>query len=172
MKYVRLTALLSILYAPFCAAQTCKAAIVADAPDSRYVLKVDGTVIDKKTELVWMRCTLGQTWDGSVCKGSASSHDWQQALQKAKNSVFAGQSDWRLPNLKELQSLIEGRCFSPAVNKAIFPNPSSTSFRSFWSSTPDTDNNGGSWGVDFNYGLGKAFSKSSALSVRLVRGGL
>lgn len=42
----------------------------------RYVLHVDGTVTDTRTGLMWMRCCVGQTWDGATCRGEARKMDW------------------------------------------------------------------------------------------------
>lgn len=39
-----------------------------------YIDNGDGTVTDTRTGLTWMRCALGQTWDGSTCVGVAGEH--------------------------------------------------------------------------------------------------
>ncbi len=78
-------------------AQTCKDTIPASTPGSRFVVNGD-EVTDTETGLIWQRCTLGQT--GNDCSGSASLHTWQQALQ-------AAYAPWRLPNINELESIVE-----------------------------------------------------------------
>lgn len=55
----------------------------------------DGTITDKATGLTWMQSDSG--------KGM----DWPTALAYAEDMEFAGHSDWRLPNAKELQSIID-----------------------------------------------------------------
>ncbi len=56
---------------------------------------IDGTITDNATGLMWMRDDSGA---GMI---------WEDALKYAENSEFAGYTDWRLPDAKELQSLID-----------------------------------------------------------------
>ncbi|MCX8521150.1 MAG: DUF1566 domain-containing protein, partial [Rhodoferax sp.] len=62
-------------------------------------------VTDRRTGLVWARCSLGQSWNGSTCTGTASTHTHEQALAQAQTANVGGASGWRLPNVKELASL-------------------------------------------------------------------
>jgi hypothetical protein len=55
----------------------------------------DGTITDVSTGLMWMQDDEGV---GVV---------WEDALEYAENLVFAGHDDWRLPNAKELQSIVD-----------------------------------------------------------------
>lgn len=90
-------------------AQTCKANMSASTPDSQLTDNVDGTITDSKTGLMWKKCMEGVS--GNNCdSGAATSFTWETALQQPGlvNSVgFAEHSDWRLPNVKELASLVE-----------------------------------------------------------------
>jgi hypothetical protein len=148
-------------------AQTCNTAIVADAPNSRYQITTS-TVLDKQTGLVWMRCAVGQTWNGTGCTGLPTYMSWQTALQTAESTAFAGKSDWRLPNQKELQSLVESRCYAPAINTAIFAGATTDGF---WSSSPYAYYSSNAWFVNFNYGDGYGSSENNNYAVRLVRAG-
>ena len=78
---------------------------------------------DTRTGLIWMRCSLGQMWDGAACSGTANTYTWQAALQAAFEinsgasnddgdglAGFANETDWRLPNRNELESIVERRC--------------------------------------------------------------
>ena len=135
----------------------CNSSIIRTAPDSRYELLNSNTEVkDKKTGLIWQRCSLGQTWNGTGCISDAVRYQWVDALQAAKN-IGGG---WRVPNIKELDSLIEQACYSPSINEVIFPN---TQSGSYWSSSPFT-------GVGFTYGSvsGSGFY-DAYLYVRLVR---
>lgn len=171
MKPLVLTTLLvSLTYSGLSVARTCNAKMLADAPDNRYSLQADGTALDKKTGLTWMRCALGQTWNGSTCTGTPKGYLWKNALQTAEETVFAGQIDWRLPNIKELQSLVEHRCSGAAINKTAFPNTSEL----YWSSTPLPGNERDfalAWAVSFVYGDGDAGDGDDTNAVRLVRDG-
>jgi len=68
----------------------------------------DGTVTDPTTGLQWMRCSMGQTWDGvnSTCTGTASTYTFDQANALTGTVTFAGQSDWRVPTIQELQTIL------------------------------------------------------------------
>jgi hypothetical protein len=70
----------------------------------RYQDKGDGTVTDVKTKLMWMRCSVGQTWTGSTCSGDAETFLWAGAKKQTAN--FAGHSDWRIPTIEELRTLV------------------------------------------------------------------
>ena len=75
------------------------------------------TAYHKKTGLTWKRCAEGQSWNGSTCTGIASTYSWSAALQLEPDMVtFVGFSDWRLPNLKELGSIVERRHRRPVIN--------------------------------------------------------
>lgn len=160
--------LLALLPVSPAAAQSCKDSIPATTPAARFTIHKDGTVTHNSTGLVWMRCSLGQSWDGKTCTGDALALNWQKALQAASQHTFAGHSDWRLPNKNELASIVEERCAAPAINDKIFPR---TPGVFFWSSSPYAGLADGAWSVDFGYGSINASVKSGDLHVRLVRGG-
>ena len=80
---------------------------MATSPESDYILHSDGTATQKTTGLMWVRCTVGQKWDGSGCQGEAKPFPWSEALKLANLETFAGYDDWRLPSIKELYSLID-----------------------------------------------------------------
>ncbi|ALO33369.1 hypothetical protein CMT41_00570 [Colwellia sp. MT41] len=166
------TALLSVLMliALPSNGQTCNSSITPSTPTSQFDLNSDGTVTDNKTELIWMRCSLGQTWNASdsSCSGSALNYNWQSALTTANSTSFAGQNNWRLPNIKELKSIAEQACYSPAINVSVFPD---TSTSNYWSSSPGASSNNYAWIVYFSNGYGYYDSKSDYGHVRLVRGG-
>ncbi|MBE0598468.1 MAG: DUF1566 domain-containing protein [Desulfuromonadales bacterium] len=150
------------------AAQSCKATIPAATPEVQFILHDNGTVTHKTTGLMWMRCSLGQSWNGKTCTGTAGSHSWQNALKAVHLYDFAGYRDWRLPNKNELDSILEESCASPAINTTVFP---ATPLSYFWSSSPYAGLAHGAWSIDFGYGSAHATVKSGKVHVRLVRGG-
>ena len=145
----------------------CNPAIPKTTPDETFSLHDDGTVTHQTTGLMWMRCVLGQTWNGATCSGSAQTYNWQTALQITEGYVFAGYSDWRLPNKNELASIVEEACYSPSINTLAFPN---TPASYVWSSSSFAYNSDYAWTVYFYDGYVPNFKYSNA-HVRLVRGG-
>ena len=126
------------------------------------------TVTHSKTGLMWKQCEEGKS--GAGCAGAILSLDWGQALGAATSAnvnKFAGYDDWRLPNWKELQSIIETGCRFWTVNLTRFPT---TDLTDYWSSTTAADRTR-AWQVSFGSGLSSAGLKSTLNPVRLVRGG-
>ncbi|CAK0766505.1 conserved hypothetical protein [Gammaproteobacteria bacterium] len=129
----------------------------------------DGTVTHEPTGLMWAKCSVGQTSDGSSCTGSASSLTWIQALAAAKNLRLANHNDWRLPNIKELMSLVDYNFYFSSINIKYFPN---TPSYYFWSASAYAGDSAYAWYVNFDYGYVDYYgNKDSAYQVRLVRAG-
>lgn len=148
-------------------AQTCRleSEVPSSTPNERFTDNGDGTILDNVTGLMWQKCQLGLT--GSDCSiGSATTHTWHQALVEAQASTVSGYGDWRLPNYKELLSIVEERCNGPSINTNYFPN-TINSF--FWSSSPYENNSSSSWRVNFSFGISSDAPRSESRYVRLVR---
>ena len=116
------------------AQQVCRDSIPASTPTESFQILDDGTAIDNTTNLMWSRCNVGQQYIEGDCVGSSQQFYWTEALDTSENSTLAGHSDWRVPNFKELMSLVENRCANPNINLEVFPNTGSSD--GFWSSTP------------------------------------
>lgn len=170
--------------------------VLAGAPLS-FVDNGDGTITDTNTGLMWEK----KSDDGSV-------HDWDDkyawgmagvpytmngpmvtVFLSTLNDVvgggvncFAGHCDWRIPNRKELETLIDLEMFTPAVS-AAFDNgcvPSCTvttcscvnQSSSYWTSTTYQQAPPAAWVISFMVGQAFADIKSGDYYVRAVRGGL
>jgi len=84
----------------------------------------NGTITDNYTKLMWAKCTQGNT--GKDClSGNQSIKDYPESREDCNNLKLASKTGWRLPTLKELESIISTGFFSPAINKTFFPNTSS-----------------------------------------------
>jgi hypothetical protein len=80
---------------------------------------------------------------------------------------LCGGSDWRLPSIAELETLVDFSTGTPAVAAGLFPN---TFAGFYWSATNRADNANGAWGIVFDDGRRDPASKgSSGARVRLVR---
>ena len=170
LRYISLVSLLIAGSLP-AMAEYCtniKEFVPPTTPLEDFRITPEGTVIHQKTGLEWMRCSLGQNWNGSSCTGEAEAFSWRLAVRAGEQQTFAGHSDWRLPDKDELASIIEQRCFSPAVNEVIFPN---TSSNWYWSSTLDPHFSFVAWYITFYNGRADSgFRTDSNGRVRLVRG--
>ena len=101
-------------------------------------------VIDKKTGLMWDRCQWGRAWNPGTLKceininhSGSYTPNWKEAISIVKDDIseaspYLGKSDWRLPNIKELASIVERKCFAPSINDEVFR---STDAAIFWSNT-------------------------------------
>ena len=138
----------------------------------RYTASADGQEVkDNKTQLVWRRCPEGMTWSGDTCDGSASAMSHQAALQQAASQATGTGVAWRLPNVKELASIVDRSRSNPAIDPLAFP---ATPSNAFWSSSPYVGSSSGAWGVYFSIGYvfnGYRYNdfRSDGLLVRLVR---
>ena len=171
--------LLTLVSLNLAAQQSCNINIRETAPASRFIVNVDGngapdgTVSDRQTGLMWARCPQGLSGEGCD-QDTRLSFTWPAALTlngTRPTSVPTGDTsgtDWRLPNVKELQSLVERSCFSPAINETVFPN---TPTLTFWSASPDAFSADDAWGVSFFNGIVSSINRDNEQSVRLVRGG-
>ncbi len=149
------------------AAQICNPDITLVSPDSRFTTNGDGTATDNQTDLVWMRCSIGQTWDGSTCTGTATTFNWQAALDEAESTIFAGSSDWRLPNTKELGTIAETACYNPSINETIFPATATDVY--YWCSTGNVTHGYRAWSQDFLNAYNGGANKDHLKYARLVR---
>lgn len=109
-----------------------------DYGKNNFVDNKDGTISDLATGLMWQKADDG------------TSRDWQESLAYAENLDLVNNSDWRLPNAKELQSIVDysrspQTTNSPAIN-AIFetteitdPDGNSGHYPFYWTGTSHLD---------------------------------
>lgn len=95
--------------------------IPESTPVSSHTILPDGTLIAPATGLMWKRCLEGQTLVDGKCDGTFNAYTWAEALVAADAATFAGHSDWRLANPKEILTIAEDRCAFPALNADLFP---------------------------------------------------
>ena len=114
----------------------------------------DGTITDQSTGLVWQKDTEPGTYS------------WQDALEYCEGLDLAGHTDWRLPTIRELLSIVNYGRFDPAIDP-VFGAVSSW----YWSSSTDVGSPGLAWGVGFSGGCVLYNHKSIGHYVRAVRGG-
>lgn len=151
-------------------AQTCKTKnSLALTPAKQFTSHQNGTVTHLKTGLMWQVCSVGQKWQAGSCKGQAKALTWlaaMQSTQKANQQKLVGFDNWRLPNIKELKSIVEYQCYYPSINLKIFPN---TPNGYYWSATPDVDSRYGAYGIGFGRGEGFSDYRDDIYLIRFVR---
>ena len=88
----------------------------------RFDVSPDGQeVSDRATRLTWRRCVEGLSFDGEHCSGQRFDLTWTKALAHARHHALHTGVAWRLPNLKELASLLDHRGL-PHIDIAAFPD--------------------------------------------------
>jgi hypothetical protein len=139
-----------------------------DWPNPRFLDNSDGTVTDKLTGLIWTK----------NANPAGNYMAWLEALEYVKTLNTGGHTDWRLPNINELQSLIE-------YSQSNFALPQGYPFTNvqpiYWSSTSSAEFTSDAWTVGFSgdpdgngvddYGYVASTDKSYYYYVRAVRGG-
>jgi hypothetical protein len=145
-----------------------------------YVDNGDGTITDAKTGLMWEKQSKG---DGSV-HDTDNLYTWDSAFSAHVGTLnttsFAGHADWRVPNVRELASIVNYENFNPAVSPAFHNNCtppctvltcSCTVANNDWTSTSVAHDPQRAWVVYFaDGGVNQNFT-TNAYSVRAVRGG-
>ena len=146
---------------------------------------VQGSIVtDTSTGLMWMRCSLGQNWNGTTCARKAKTYTWKGAMNTVKIIDYEGYDDWRVPTKEELLTLVycssgdpdfwvktgggcKGGYDRPTILTDIFPNIAASGY---WSSSPNGYYSDDAWGVSFYYGYVYNY-RSYTYYVRVVRSG-
>lgn len=123
----------------------------------------DDVVIDLATGLMWAADDekAGCDYPNLV--------SWYDAIDYANELTFAGCSDWRIPNIHELSSIIDFGCNNPAIDKTFFPNTLSLFY---WSSTDALGVADNWWLVNFEAGKKDYKAHYGKYHIRCVRGGV
>jgi len=121
------------------------------------VIKKDGTIKDSETGLMWQQTA------------PAGTYTWEQALEYAENLSLAGHKDWRLPTIRELQTIVNFMG-DPALTQA-FPDTTTPQTYPFLSSTSWSPDKSYVWSVLFNQSTGEPYVKGDPGKIRAVREG-
>jgi hypothetical protein len=121
--------------------------------ESGLIDKEDGTIFDTTTKLLWQQSPSDKTFI------------WQEAIEYCKSLTLAGHSDWRLPTIEELESLINNK-YKPTIDP-IFKCKS----KWYWSSSIDVYGSNYARSVSFYGGYVSYDNKDGSNTfVRAVRG--
>lgn len=126
--------------------------------------KVSGWRFERLSDGIVRDNTTGLEWDTSDFGGKEFT--FEKAVKACEDLRTGGHSDWRLPTIQELLSLVDYTRHEPAINKEFFPNCKSSWYRT---STPYAPFSGYSWIVYFSYGGSSYDHRDLDLFVRAVR---
>jgi hypothetical protein len=143
-------------------------------PTPRFTDNGDGTVTDNLTGLIWLKqanCGGTRNWANALTFANSLYDGWTGDGSGGDCGLSDGSSagDWRLPNVRELQSLIDYGRYYPAL-------PSGHPFtggqsKLYWSSTTYAPNTSLAWYVYMSDGYVSAYNQTNTLYVWPVRGG-
>lgn len=122
------------------------------APEPRFTYDAE-VVADQATGLEWQR-------------QHQSAMDWLDALAYCEGLDLGGHQDWRLPNLKEQQTLVDDRRLQPCIDVVAFPG---TPAEWFWSSTPIQYPPNEGWSTSFTDGYASIHAFTELHLVRCLR---
>ena len=114
-----------------------------------------GIVTDSTTGLMWQDNEVGTLIN------------WQGAIDRCEALTLGTHSDWRLPNINELTSLVDDTRYDPAISSE-FQN---TISNGYWSSTTNAYDTDYAWRLSFYFGYQYDYFKTVNNYVRCVRAG-
>jgi hypothetical protein len=121
-----------------------------------YVNNGDGTVTDTATGLMWQQAD------------DIQERTWQNAFSYCEALNLAGHTDWRLPDVRELQSIVDDGRSGPSIDPAFSCQSPNIGY---WSGSTYTYGPGAAWIVTFYHGYLDGRLKIYSGGVRCVRGG-
>lgn len=146
---------------------SCTADTLSSIPASHMEVSEHGYVVDSYTQLEWQRCPAGQTLSDGQCIGEAEELTWSEALAYANEASADG---WRLPNVKELNTIVDYACAEPAYHPELFPDYEGPQHS--WTSTPAAwreEMQGAFYMIDRDQGTIVVSDHADFHTVRLVR---
>ncbi len=146
----------------------------------------DGTISDNLTQLVWEKKTtdVDSGTNASDRHDVDNEYDWSadtdydadgpvftDFLENLNTTCFAGQCDWRVPTINELQTILLPETYPCAPTPCVDPIFLPTQSYNYWSSSTYQGGPAGAWLVTFFSGYTSALNKTHSSYVRAVRAG-
>ncbi len=135
----------------------------------------DGGVRDKNNTYTWYNSDSGTnggnagTENGGSCP-DAGNCDTEKYVVSVNAAGLCGFSDWRMPLISELKSIVDRGRYDPAIDTSYFPNTMSNTY--YYTASPYSNFSSATWGVYFDHGYCNGpYSKGTPKYVRLVRQG-
>ena len=136
------------------------------ANNAQFIAK-DHIVIDLQSGVEWLRCSVGQRWNGAQCVGDIIKLNQEMSVQAINLADEQLGGNWRLPTREELENIVCYECSQPKIDASIFPN---TPAEPFWTGEQNKYSPRHVWSVNFFTGhtYGR-FMPFQDLVIRLVR---
>ena len=128
--------------------------VVASAPAGKFAIDGD-TVVDTRTDLTWQRLPPN------------AAYTWAEAKAYCESLDLEG-SEWRLPTIKELMTIVDETRSAPAIDGAAFPD---TTNDYAWTSSPVAGAESDAWAVSFRFGFDGSFGSTTKQHARCVHAG-
>jgi len=129
---------------------------VAGNTDNKILIdNQDGTVDDTFNKLMWQK------------SDDSNNRNWDQAFLYCEDLILAGYNDWRLPNVRELESIVDCLRYDPTIDPIFDAHPNF-----YWSSSTAIGSPNNVWGANFSDGVVSLGGKGNVHYVRCVREGL
>jgi len=153
----------------------CPAHAVALAQDGSYMPsaaqpsytqhKVNGVLVtvDNRTGLMWVT--------NPTDAGMGGTYTWEDALSGCEGQTYAGYPDWRLPNVRELATIIDYSQPPPTINAVYLPGTATAVPAYYWTSTTYAQDSLSAWVVNFTVAQVYYDDKANGNYVRCVRDG-
>ncbi len=153
---------------------------VAEESESSYVRCVRGEPLEDSTfsrsNGIVTDSATGLQWQDDFDNNPSEEDEqypyigsWNDALAYCENLTDLGYSDWRLPNINELHSIVDGTTAEPSIDPVFIQAGRNW----YWSSTTYASDTSHVWAIEFNMGLDEILPKTAnAPNVRCVRGSL
>jgi hypothetical protein len=133
--------------------------IQAKAPAGRYTFPASGVVYDTATKLTWQQAPL-----------SGDTFSQTDAVNTCRSLTFNNEQGWRLPTVKELETLIDfsqpGSPSTAMIDPTAFPN---TPPVPEWTSTLYVSSSGSAWAIDFMVGFAINEQTTTTEIIRCVK---
>ena len=126
-----------------------------NSPIHHFYNNGNGTITDLDTGLIWQQ---GE---------AAAMMNWTNAILYAESLTLGSFTDWRLPNIKELESLNDETLANPSIDTNFFLNAKSARY---WASTTQNNRSTNAWWNEFIAGITSQSPKVGSNWVRAVRG--
>ena len=134
--------------------------------DGTYIVR-DDRVIDLRSGVEWLRCSVGQLYQDGACAGDVLRLSQEEAAEAVRlaNKELGG--IWRLPTREELEYLVCTTCAVPKIDEIVFPG---TVAEPYWTGQKNWISPKNLWSVNFMTGHSYGrFFPYQRLAVRLVR---